>query len=524
MEKGNNKLRTKILNIIQNLNNDSEILNLTEQPCHVCKKTFKPLLQHVLHSESCKENYPLSKFFILRLPPGIKLPDWVCKCCKKKFQITSILKHLKHKTKLNCVGKYTDDELIYFKEIAAKITKYKAQKWRKKNKDYYASHRSSYYQNNRDVFAKKSSQYYIENKSHIAKRKSDNYIQNQAQIAKRHSAYYENAKVIRKYHQKFMKALRTNDYEKQCKILKEKSVYAKGVFIQKLIPFKEDKSKYALKKKTMESFENEIESAFTYLERKRQKVLEKLRNEWPLKIYGAFGYDEDKHHIVVAVDILTVNTIKEIEYLFDNFSSRPSTPSCRKRIIEKYCHDKQSEHNYFKKELLRIDNKHTEECHTDLRKRLQKWKLLFENQDDGFVDLSILDIAKQTISFFREKVDSLPKEIEIEMTNLIEEIEKTLTELYSEINEVISEVTDVICQWNCGDKGWKHKEKADTTFLEGSFENLKTHIYSKLHDLKHRVCTQMYNFCRLIAVEPPTLHFKEIKKCHSLHCECSKFE
>ena len=215
MEKGNPELRIKIRKIIQDINNDPEKLYQMEEQCAVCKKTFKPLLQHLSHSESCKENFPLSKIFILRLPSSIKLSECICKCCNKSFKITSILKHLKHKTKLNCISKYTDDELNYFKETSTKITKQKAKKWRKKNKEYYASHRSTYYQNNKE----KSSEYYIKNKRQIAKRKSDYYIKNQAEISKKHSAYYQNSKVIRKYHQKFKNALGNRDYEKQCNIL-----------------------------------------------------------------------------------------------------------------------------------------------------------------------------------------------------------------------------------------------------------------------------------------------------------------
>ena len=518
MEKDNTKLRIKIRKIIKDINNDPEKLHQNEKMCHVCKKTFNLLLQHLSHSESCKENYPLSKIFILRLPSSIKMSECVCKCCNKRFKITSILKHLKHKTKLNCVSKYTDDELKYFKETSAIISKQKAKKWRKKNKEYYASHRSTYYQNNKEKF----SEYYIKNKRQIAKRKSDHYVKNQAEISKRHSSYYQNSKVIRKYHRKFKNALSNNDYEKQCHILKEKSVYAKKVFLQKLKQLKEDQQKYALSNKTIASFENEIESTFAYIERKRQKVLEKLNNEWPLKIdtLGPFGFDEEKFDIVVALDILTVNTIQKIEWLFDSFSSRPLTPSFEKRIVQKYCRDKNSQHTCFKKELLRIDKKHTEECHKKLREKCEKYK----NSAEAIIHCWTIKRLKEMIIFFRQQ--DIAPDLDQILSQLFIKIDEKIPQLQSKIDEVANEVKETICHWSIKTtKKWKKIHSSDDVFCDDMFENLKCELTYETDILEHQAQTKLKEISRDIGIKPPQNFWRQyFFWCEDTNCKCHEFK
>ena len=111
------------------------------------------------------------------MDPSIRLTHFNCKCCKKRLKSTSILRHLRQKTKLNCISSYTEEELKSFKEKATKRTKFKIAKWRNKNEQYYASHRKDYYQKNKDRIAKRESEHYHKNKDSIKKRQAEYYNQ-----------------------------------------------------------------------------------------------------------------------------------------------------------------------------------------------------------------------------------------------------------------------------------------------------------------------------------------------------------
>ena len=111
---------------------------------------------------------------------GTKLTRIVCKCCKKKFKSNRILHHLNSHTKLNCISKYSEDELNSLKQESKKRSANLRKKWKIKNKTYYASQRAAHYEINKYKLSKQSAEYYATNKEKVLKRQSQYYLKRKA--------------------------------------------------------------------------------------------------------------------------------------------------------------------------------------------------------------------------------------------------------------------------------------------------------------------------------------------------------